>query len=54
MRPGVILHTMDVVLDQLPDDVDALKAIILSQRAEAMRLEASVVNAGWKLAHLAD
>ena len=42
MRPGVILHTMDVALDQLPDDVDALKAIILSQRAEAMRLEASV------------
>ena len=33
---------MDVALDQLPDDVDALKAIILSQRAEAMRLEASV------------
>jgi len=33
---------MDVALDQLPDDVDTLKAIILSQRAEATRLEASV------------
>jgi len=33
---------MDIALDQLPDDVDALKAMILSQRAEATRLEASV------------
>ena len=37
-----ILRAMDFALDQLPDDVDALKAIILSQRAEATRLEASV------------
>jgi transposase len=33
---------MDTGLDQLPNDVAALKAMILSQRAEAMRLEASV------------
>jgi transposase len=33
---------MDATLDQLPDNVAALKAMILSQRAEAMRLEASV------------
>jgi len=33
---------MDVAFDPLPDDVDALKAIIRSQRAEATRLEASV------------
>jgi len=33
---------MDGALDQLPNDVAALKAMILSQRAEAMRLEASV------------
>lgn len=37
-----ILRAMDIALDQLPDDIDALKAIILSQRAEATRLEASV------------
>ena len=33
---------MDATLDQLPDDIAVLKAIILSQRAEATRLEASV------------
>ncbi len=33
---------MDAALDQLPDDVAVLKAMILSQRAEATRLEASV------------
>jgi len=33
---------MDVAFDPLPDDVDALKAIIRSQRAEATRLEASI------------
>ncbi|MEL7000844.1 MAG: IS66 family transposase, partial [Pseudomonadota bacterium] len=33
---------MDAALDQLPDDIAALKAIILSERAEAAQLEASV------------
>ena len=33
---------MDAALDQLPDDVAALKAMILSERAEAAQLQASV------------
>lgn len=33
---------MDAALDQLPDDVAALKALILSERAEAAQLQASV------------
>ena len=37
-----IVRRMDATLDQLPDDIAVLKAIILSQRAEATRLEASV------------
>ena len=33
---------MAIAPDQLPDDVDALKAMILAQRAETTRLAASV------------
>ena len=40
--PFSIVRAMDAALDQLPDDVAALKAIILAERAEAAQLATSV------------